>query len=74
VSSEPTLVRYWLGDNVATTTPLPGLQAGELVAVPPGEGPHLDPTTRTPCPDAGGQDHNTNPLPALTTDGPCRLP
>ena len=45
-----------------------------VVAVPPDHGPDLAPAEAVPCPAVGGGDDNTNPLPALTTDGPCRLP
>jgi hypothetical protein len=61
------------GETVERT--VPALQAGRLVAVPDDvEGPDLQVEQQVPmCPAWGGLDHNTNPLPDVTTDGPCRL-
>jgi VCBS repeat-containing protein len=70
----PELVAYQLAAGRATTRVVPELQTGAIVAVRSVDGPDLEPASATErCPEVGGLDHNTNPLPALTTDRACRL-
>lgn len=66
------IVAHELATGRTAERAVPGLQAGALVAVPPGRGPDLD-GDLAPCPEPGGLDDNGNPLPAVSSNRPCGL-
>ena len=67
------ILGHHLADGRTTIVRSPSLQPGRPVAIRSSDGPDLDASAAEHCPEVAGVDFNTNPLPALSTDGPCRI-